>query len=550
MKRLLWLLLPCIYSQAAQAQPWNNKTHLTRQDTLRGSITPERAWWDVLRYDLCIQPSFTARTLAGHNNITYKVLQSQRTARMQVDLRSPLHIDSALINHQEHVPFAREGDVWYLHLKTQNKNAVNTITIYYSGRPHEAAQPPWDGGWIWGEDSLHRPWMTVACQGIGASTWYPCKDHQGDEPDNGASLAIRVPDTLAAIANGRLQSKRQHPDHTVTYKWAVTNPINNYNLCPYIGKYMSIDTVYQGQNGHLSMRYHVLDYNYQKARAHLLPHSFLVMECFEHWFGPYPFYEDGYQLVDAPGYGMEHQSAIAYGNGYRNGHHGRDYSGTGWGMQWDFLLVHESAHEWFGNNITARDPADKWIQESFACYADVLYMKDLISDAAGSTYVIGTRRNIRNDAPITGPYGVGREGSSDMYPKGRNLLHMIRRMIHNDDHFREILTGMNRDFRHQTVTSRQIEDYLIARSGIDLSPVFDQYLRTPQVPVFEYRIGGRTLAYRFTNCVPHFSMPLLIKAGGEHWITPRASWQELTLPHNIHTITVDSCFYVGVQARL
>lgn len=531
------------------AQPWNDKTHLTHYDTLRGSITPERKWWDVLYYDIAIQPSFTLKKLIGRNIITYKVINDKQSPLMQIDLQQPLIIDSVLLNSKTNISWKKEGNAWFLKLPNQNKSDIGNVTIYYSGSPHEAAMPPWDGGWIWTKDSLNRPWITVACQGIGASIWFPCKDHQSDEPDHGASLTMTVPDTLVAVANGRLQWKKKNDDNTTTYRWAVINPINNYNICPYVGKYVNITETYKGLKGNLDLNYWVLDYNYNKAKLHLLPQVNLMLKSFEHWLGAYPFYEDGYKLVDAPNYGMEHQSGIAYGNGYKNGNHGIDYSNTGWGMKWDFLIVHESAHEWFGNSITAKDIADMWIQESFACYADVLYMKDYLSDRAANEYVIGTRKNIHNDEPIVGPYNVGKEGSSDMYPKGRNMLHIIRNIINNDKKFRELLIGLNKLFYHQTVTTKQIESYITEKSGINFSKVFDQYLRTIQIPTFEYKITDKLLQYRFTNCIKNFSMPIRITHDSVKWIIiiSTTEWKKLNITSKISSVTVDNNFYINIK---
>lgn len=544
------LILFFLSTNLLQAQPWNNKTHLTHKDTLRGSITPERRWWNVLYYAITIKPDFSSKTIVGSNTIKYKVLANYKKGIMQIDLQKPLRIDSVHFNYNTKVSFENEGNVWYLNLPSPHKSDIDSVTVYYSGSPHEAVMPPWDGGWVWTTDSLGRPWMTVACQGIGASTWYPCKDIQSDEPDSGASVTMIIPDTLVAVANGRLQFERQNNDHTKTFKWHVVNPINNYDICPYIGKYVNIKETYKGLKGNLSMSYWILDYNYHKAKEHMIPQVHLMMKSYEHWFGAYPFYRDGYKMVDAPGYGMEHQSAIAYGNGYVNGNHGIDYSGTGWGMKWDFLIVHESAHEWFGNSITAKDPADKWIHESFACYADVLYMKDYLSDSAGNQYVIGTRDNIKNNEPIIGPYNVGKEGGSDMYPKGRNMLHMIRQIINDDEKFRQILIGMNKQFYHQTVTTSQIENYITKKSGIDFSKLFDQYLRTVQIPTFEYKLLGNQLQYRFANCIEGFTMPLKIIADKPLWIKPTTKWQTLKIANQANGILVDKNFYINVQNEM
>lgn len=317
-------------------------------------------------------------------------------------------------------------------------------------------------------------------------------------------------------------------------------------MSPSIGAYVNISENYKGIQGNLEMSYWVLDYNYQKAIDHLLPEARKMMKSFEYWLGPYPFYEDSYKIVDAPGYGMEHQSAVAY-QGYKFGNRGADFSKTGWGLKWDFLLVHESAHEWFGNSITAKDPADKWLQEGFACYADVLYMQDYLPKDAGHQYVVGTRRNIWNNEPVIGPYGVGKEGSSDMYPKSRNMLHMIRAIIDDEEKFRNIFIGMNRRFYHQTVSSRQIEQYIIKESGIDFSSLFDQYLRSTQIPVFEYTLTDQVLSYRLTNCLANLWMPIKIHIGVTKWVKVTTAWQRINLPEKTDTLIVDDHFYLDLH---
>jgi aminopeptidase N len=373
--------------------------------------------------------------------------------------------------------------------------------------------------------------MSVAVQGLGASAWYPCKDHQSDEPDNGASLTIIVPDTLVGVGNGRLAGKHPIPGSgTTAYRWEVKNPINNYNIIPSIGKYVNwtdtftgikqvlkvdrhdpdmLDTVEFQQK--LNLSYWVLDYNLAKSKIQF-QQAKSMLRCFEYWFGPYPFYEDDYKLVDAPFLGMEHQSAVAYGNGYRNGYRGRDLSGTGWGLKWDFIIVHESGHEWFANNITSTDIADMWIHEGFTDYSETLYIEWMFGKQAADEYNYGIRKNISNDIPIIGPYGVNKEGSSDMYYKAGNMLHTIRKVINDDEKFRKILTGLNKTFRHQTVTTQQVESYIIKQSGISFQKTFDQYLRTTQVPQLEFYFGKgkKTIYYRWTNCISGFDLPLVI----------------------------------------
>jgi aminopeptidase N len=394
--------------------------------------------------------------------------------------------------------------------------------------------------------------MTVACQGLGASAWYPCKDHQSDEPDNGAKLRITIPDTLVAVGNGLLTGKTSYTPGTMTWDWEVKNPINNYNIVPYIGKYVNFKETYKGEKGDLELSYWVLDYNLEKAKKQFTDVP-KMMKAFEYWFGPYPFYEDGYKLVDAPHLGMEHQSAVAYGNAYKMGYSGRDLSGSGWGLKWDYIIIHESGHEWFANNITTKDIADMWVHEGFTDYSETLFIEFYYGKKAGTEYTLGLRKNIQNDKPIIGPYGVNKGGSGDMYNKGNNILHTIRYVMNDDEKFRKILRGLNKTFYHQTVTSKQVEEYISKNSGKDLSKVFDQYLRTTMIPTLEYKmekarpddpVGRGNLLYRWGNCVKGFNMPVKIRMSKNKtgFIYPTENFKQIKF--NSKDLAVDENFYV------
>jgi aminopeptidase N len=451
-----------------------------------------------------------------------------------------MQIDAITCNGHA-VSFSRNGNAYYINFSDDlPKGVIRKITMQFSGKPREAVNPPWDGGWMWKQDSFGNPWMTVACQGLGASVWYPCKDHQADEPDS-ATLSIIVPDTLVAVGNGQLRSMLRKENKS-TYTWAVVNPINNYNIVPYIGRYVNWNDSFNGEKGKLHISYWVLQENETQARkqfAQVTP----MLKCFEHWFGAYPFYEDGYKIVESPHLGMEHQSAIAYGNGFANGYLGKDLSGSGWGKKWDFIIVHESGHEWFGNSITVTDLADMWVHEGFTNYSEVIFTGCEYGTEAANAYVQGLRKNIQNDKPLIAQYGVNREGSIDMYYKGSNLVHMIRQLIDDDEKFRKLLRSMNRDFFHQTVSSARIEKYISEAVGHDLSKVFDQYLRTTEIPVLEYSIRGRKLRYRWINSLHNFDMPLRIQAGKEKWIFPTTEWKETVIDSD--SITIDPNFYIG-----
>ncbi|MES1220353.1 MAG: M1 family metallopeptidase, partial [Bacteroidota bacterium] len=404
-----------------QAQPLSKNNPLTKQDTLRGSIGPGRAWWDVTRYDVTVKPDYISKTISGTNTISFKWLTSTN-GFMQIDLQEPMIMDS-VIYHNQSLNFQRDSNAWFIKWPVKDHLKEDKLVIYFHGKPREAITPPWDGGWVWTKDEKGRPWMTVACQGLGASVWYPCKDHQSDEPDNGATLSITVPDTLVAVGNGRLKEKISNKDQTITWIWEVKDPINNYSIIPYIGKYVNFTDTLNGEKGKLDISYWVMDYNLEKAKEHFGEGVKPMLRCFEYWFGPYPFYEDSYKLVESSHLGMEHQSAVAYGNRYVNGYRGGDLSGTGWGKKWDYIIVHESGHEWFANNITTNDIADLWVHEGITCYSETLFTECQSGKEAANEYTQGLRKRILNNKPLIGIYGVNKEGSGDMYNKGSNLMH-------------------------------------------------------------------------------------------------------------------------------
>jgi len=540
----------------AQAQNRPGLKQYTRADTLRGTLTSERTWWDVQRYEIAFTPDFMAKTIAGSNEIAYKVVKPNNgSIRMQIDLQDPLVIDSVLYNGRTRLAFEKKESVWLIKVPAQQLSAINRVKIYYQGKVHQAVRPPWDGGFIFAVDSLKRPYMTVACQGLGASVWYPNKDHQSDEPDKGASLTMTVPDSLVAVGNGRLSFKKNNGNGTATYKYNVINPINNYCIIPYIGKYVNFKEIYKGEKGPLSVNYWVLDYNLNKAKSYMPDQVHKMFKALEYWFGPYPFYEDGYQLIDAPHTGMEHQSAVSYGNGYKFGYGGRDASGYGWGMKWDFIIIHESGHEWFGNNITTKDLADMWVHEGFTNYSETLFVEYHFGETAGNEYNYGIRRGIRNDKPIIPPYGVNAQGSGDMYPKGANLLHSIRHSLNNDVLFRSVLRGLNSRFYHQTVTSAQVEQYISAQTKFNYGKVFDQYLRTTQIPTLEYSFKEGKLSYRYVNCVDGFNLPLVLKKDNQVLkLYPDTQMQTKTLSPAEQALVapdaIEKMFYIKVKAIL
>jgi aminopeptidase N len=514
--------LACLVLSIPTAGLAQDSAAVLHADSLRGSITPERAWWDVAFYDLRVRINPSDSTIRGVNHISYRVLAP--ATQIQIDLQRPLMVDS-FVQQGRRLEYRRDGNAFFVYLVApQTPGQQQVLSVYYSGHPRIAKRAPWDGGFVWGADSLGNTWVATACQGTGASIWWPNKDTQADEPDS-QRVSITVPDAMKDVSNGRLRAVTPNGDGTTTYVWFVSQPINNYDIAVNAGSYGHITDSYQGEAGSLTLNYWPLAYHLETARKQF-SQAKSMLGCFEHWFGPYPWYEDGYQLVETPHLGMEHQSGIAYGNHYLNGYLGRDLSASGQGLDWDFIIVHESAHEWFGNSLTTADLADMWVHESFANYAEGLYVECLRDKQAGSAYVIGTRKGIKNDMPIVPAYGLNREGSGDMYPKGGNMLHTIRQVINDDEKWRRILRGLNQAYRHQIVTGRQVQEYISAQAGIDLSRIFAQYLTTTRIPNLEYRIEGTTLSYHWTDVVPGFDLPIrvMLADSGYSVITPTENW--------------------------
>ena len=537
-----------IISINSNGQLLETKPTFTHDDTLRGTDGEFRKNWDVLQYDITVKPNFVNKTIEG--NCAMKFYDNGAT-KMQIDLQEPMLLDSAKDETGKLYSFAREKNVYWLAYrdmfsKMKIMPGIKTLTFYFHGKPKEAKRAPWDGGWIWKKDKNNNPWMSVACQGLGASVWYPCKDIQSDKPDSGAILQIIVPDSLVAVGNGRMTNKKILGNGNTKYTWQVKNSINNYCIIPYIGKYVNFGEKYPGLKGNLDMNYWVMDYNLEKAKKQFTDAP-KMMKAFEYWFGPYPFYEDGYQLVDAPHLGMEHQSATAYGNGYKMGYAGSDLSGTGIGLLWDFIIVHESGHEWFANNVCTSDIADMWVHEGFTCYSETLFTEYYYGKDSALIYLKGLRKNIQNDENIIGAYGVNKEGSGDMYYKGANMLHTIRQIANNDELFRAMLIEINSKYHLKTVTTQEIEEYMSQKLKLNLTGIFNQYLRTIKIPTLEYKKEGKKLLYRWTNAVENLNMPLKLMVGKEQIIiNPTNEWQKQKVKKavSISDIKVDDNYYI------
>ncbi|GGG90842.1 peptidase M1 [Parapedobacter pyrenivorans] len=520
----------------------------SRGDSLRGQLTPLRTCYDINYYHLNVRVNPDKRYISGANLFRFTAMDN--IERLQFDLFDNLRVDSVVYRGEE-LPFKREFNAVFVDFpRLIQKGSIDSFTVYYSGNPVQAKRAPWDGGFDFKKDSNGKHWIATACQGLGASVWWPNKDHQSDEVDS-MLISISVPNGLTNVSNGRFKGSEDLGDGYTRFNWFVSNPINNYNVAVNIGDYVHFADTFRGEKGILDLDYWVLRENEAKARPHFNANVKPMLQAFEHWFGPYPFYADGFKLVETAHLGMEHQSAIAYGNKYQNGYLGRDGSGTGWGNKWDFIIIHEAGHEWFGNNITSNDLADMWIHESFTNYSESLYIDYHFGKQAGQEYVHGNRRGIQNLAPIIGSYHVNNEGSGDMYNKGGVLHNMVRTIINDDEKWRQILRGLNKRFYHSTVDYKDIVDYISEQSGKDLSSVFAQYVRHANIPTLEfYFTKDGKASCRWIADEQGFDMPVRIRTkGGQYqFIQPT---RRLT-PINIPGLTRDNFeidtfnFYIGV----
>jgi aminopeptidase N len=543
MKNVALILLFIGSSLIVNAQLLQNKELYTKADTLRGSLTsPFRTCYDINYYHLSVKVNPDDRFISGSNLFKFTATTNFKT--LQFDLFDNLNIDKIIYQDKE-IGYEKEFNAVFINFpKELLKGKQDSFTVYYSGKPIVAKNAPWDGGFVFTKHDGNKDWIATACQGVGASIWWPNKDQQADEVDS-ALISISVPNGLTNVSNGRLMGVTDLKNGYSRFDWKVVNPINNYDIAVNAANYFHFSDSYKGLNGDLSLDYYVLPENEAKARKQFTDVK-RMLTAFEHWFGPYPFYKDGFKLVETPHLGMEHQSAVAYGNKYQQGYLGRDRSGTGWGLKWDFIIVHESGHEWFGNNITAKDIADMWIHESFTDYSESLFVEYWYGKEAGADYVIGLRKNIANDQPVIGPYGVNKEGSSDMYDKGANLLHTLRTIINNDEKWRSILIGLNQTFGKKTTTTEEVVSYINEKSGMDLTKIFDQYLRFRSIPVLELKQEGATIFYRWLSNVASFNMPIQLD-NSDVFLYPTKEWTVLRTEIPLKDIKIKRDYFINVN---
>jgi aminopeptidase N len=533
-----------LISLSANAQLLVEKEKYGRADSLRGYLSPMRTCYDINYYHLDLKIDIDKKAISGSNE--FKFTATRDFTKLQFDLFANFKVEKVVYQGKS-LTFKREINAVFVNFPLVKKGSKHSFSVYYSGNPTIAKRAPWDGGFVFAKDAAGKPFIATACQGVGASIWWPNKDHQADEVDS-MLISISVPKGLKDISNGRLRKTTELKDGYTRFDWFVASPINNYDVALNVGDFVHFDDVYEGEKGKLTLDYWVLPENLEKAKVQFAANVKPMLKAFEYWFGPYPFYEDGYKLVESPHLGMEHQSAVAYGNKYQNGYLGRDMSTTGAGLKWDFIIVHESGHEWFGNNITSKDLADMWIHEGFTNYSESLFTESLFGKQAGQEYIEGTRKAIQNQSPVQGIYNVNREGSGDMYPKGGNLLNMVRTIIDDDEKWRSILRGLNKEFYHSTVNAEDVIGYINKQSGKDFTKVFAQYLKYTNLPILEIRVLDGKANARWIADVKGFDMPvrLKIKGGDFKFYNLTTAFKPIELAGATKdNIEVDFNYYIG-----
>lgn len=524
----------------------------SRADSLRGSSRIERSCYDVLTYDLYVHIDTSNQVITGNNRIGFQAMADFQS--MQIDLFSNMNISKITMDGIE-LKYRREFNAIFIDTGVKIKQGENkAVIVHYSGKPLIAKNAPWDGGFTWARDKNGKMWIAVSCQGIGASLWWPCKDDLSDKPES-MNIHCNVPNGLRCVANGIEEPVQTNNDGTHTYNWHVSYPINNYNVSINIGDYVQWHDVYTAEDGDtLSLDYYVLRDNEEKARIQFTQVK-PMLSCYEKYLGKYPFWKDGYALVETPYLGMEHQGAIAYGNKYKQGYAGMDRSGQH--LPFDYIIIHESGHEWWGNSVSCRDLADMWIHESFCTYSEAIYVECIYGYETAMKYVNALRSTVVNEQPIIGTYGINREGHSDMYVKGMLFLNTLRHVVNDDKLWWSAIKNMSdTTFRQSAVEYREVVQFFSKKTGSDLSPIFDQYVKHASIPRLDYKLKRKKnriqIKYKWTSEVKGFNMPVDVFCDQKKMrIFPSAKWKKtiLDIPtFDLFSIDHDE-FYIRSKAE-
>jgi aminopeptidase N len=509
-----------------------------RLAVLRGEYGRLRANNDLLTYDLRVRVDPERRHLQGRNIIRFRMLNDD--TRIQIDLYASLSADRILFKGKP-IKFERELNSVFIDFpETLRKGQTHEIEFHYSGVPQEQGR---FGGIAFRKDPQGRHWINTACEGEGSSIWWPSKDQWRDEPES-MKLGVEVPNGLTDVSNGRFTGKTDLGDGYTRWDWQINYPINSYNVSLNIGTYEHFGE----KHGSLTLDYWVLPENIEKARAQFTQVKPMI-EAFEHYFGEYPFPKDGFKLIEVPYTGMEHQSAVTYGSGYRNGYGGRDWTGVGVSPKFDFIIIHESAHEWFGNAVSAADVSDMWIQEGWTTYLECLYVERVFGYDDALRYTNGYRTKIANKQPVITERGLHRTPSQDMYFKGALFLHTLRSVFNDDAKWWRTIRGYYDSSKYRNVMTEEMVAYFNKASGMNLTPVFNQYLRRAPLPVLELQrdAAAGVVRYRWNAEEPGFAMPIKAgKRGAWEVLKPTAEWQSLKWAGALDTFEVATDLYYVV----
>jgi aminopeptidase N len=527
--------------QAAPTPPALDRPPI-RADILRGEYGRYRANNDVLFYHLDVRVDPDARTISGSNRIRFRMLQDD--TRIQLDLHANLAVDKILLG-QTPLKYQREINAVFVDFPdTLKAGRVYTIDFHYSGAPREQGR---FGGMAFRKDPAGKPWINTACEGEGSSVWWPGKDQWRDEPEQ-MQISVAVPNDLVDVSNGKFMGKTDLGDGYARWDWLVHYPINSYNVSLNIGSYVH----FEDRLGSLPLDFYVLPGSLEKAKAQFAQAK-PMLEAYQHYFGGYPFPKDGYKLIEVPYSGMEHQSAVTYGNRFANGYLERDWTGVGVSLKFDFIIIHESGHEWFGNAVSAADVSDMWIHEGWTTYLEALYVEHTFGREDALKYINGYRSKVRNRDPIVTQRGIHRSPPQDMYFKGALFLHTMRSVVNDDARWWKLLRTMFDRFKYRNIMTEDIVGFFNGQLGADLTPMFDQYLRRSAIPTLELAFdeAGETVAYRWKADERAFAMPIRVGTAG-HWriIRPTTDWALMSTELSKESFEVDTDhYYVNVDRR-
>jgi aminopeptidase N len=487
----------------------------THKDTLRGALRPERTCFDVTFYNLSLKIDPKKKVISGSNDITFRVVQP--TQKIQIDLYDIYKIGSIEWNKKT-LPYIRDCNALFISFPEKlMPGTMQTITIRYSGKPRSAPKPPWNGGFVWKTDSKKNYWDGVACEHLGASSWWPTKDHLSDEPDS-MQMTFTVPDGYDLISNGTPRSKTPAGNGYTSHTWFVSYPINNYDATFYLGKFSHFSDTVVNKEGKYPLDYYVLPQNLDKAKV-VFAQTKNVLKVYEQLFGEYPFMRDGFALVEAPFAGMEHQGAIAYGSGYDDSKKNFMYHNK----KEDPIIVHETAHEWWGNSLTVNDMNDIWIQEGFATYSELLYFEKMYGYTEYIKEMAGFANYIFNFWPVIDHYNVNENGfaSNDCYMKGATILQCLRSTMNSDSLFFKLIKDFALRYKYKTINSSDFEHMVNEYTGQDYSAFFNKYLRDKNLPIlaYTYKKEGSSIefTYRWAEVEKSFHMPFCITDGNKNY---------------------------------